>query len=101
MTDKQMMDLPFVRVARGQKDFWVPVAETGNWGSDNKIGRTYADALVGACKAGELGMVLGHVAQAITAKQRFGGIEVGFFNRLGEIASFASAADFGHLRKAA
>jgi hypothetical protein len=103
MKMKDKTSLPFVQVEGNRRDYWAPAAETGNWGEDNRIGRSYADALVAECEAGELGMMLSHVAQAITVKGRYGGIEVGFFNRLGEIASFAAvgARDLGQLRKAA
>lgn len=103
MKSNGKMNLPFVQVLGNRRDYWAPAAETGSWGEDNRLGRSYADALVAKCQAGELGMMLSHVAQAITEKQRYGGIEVGFFNRLGEIASFASGGADGveQLRKAA
>ena len=101
MTNKGILNLPFVlTVGTVVTDYWARPAETGDWAQDNWTGRSYANALVGACNDGQLGMVLSHVASAITEKGQYGGIEVGFFNRLGEIASFAGAG-VSELRKAA
>lgn len=103
MKNKAILNLPFVQtIGDVVTDFWALPEETGDWARDNWKGREFANTLVVACNNGELGMVLSHVAKAVSEKRRYGGIEVGFFNRLGEIASFASAGSgVTVLRKAA
>lgn len=92
MPNQGVARLPFVQVVNGEKDYWATAEESGRWEEDNRVGREYADGLVSVCQEGQLGMALGYVTQAVVRKGRYGGIEVGFFNRLGEIASFASRA---------
>lgn len=100
MRNQAILDLPFVAsMGSVVTDYWATPPESGDWAADNWTGRSYADGLFAACTDGELGMVLSHVANAITARGEYGGIEVGFFNRLGEIASGASGT--AAMRKAA
>lgn len=87
MLNKNRFDLPFVETQKTIKNYWVGADETGEWSTDNKVGRGYADALVATCRDEELGMVLSHVVSAMIKRGRYSGIEVGFFNRIGEIAS--------------
>lgn len=79
--------LSFVREFPGASiDYWSTEEETGNWGQDNQVGRRYADEFITKCKSAEaLPTVFPFIVEAIMKKGRCGGIEVGFFNRIGEV----------------
>ncbi|WP_458393494.1 hypothetical protein [Rhizobium brockwellii] len=75
--------LSFAAQAGSEIDLWTP-AETGDWATDNATGRAYALELIGVMKANEAPILLGHVAKAIGARGKHGGVEVGFFQQIAE-----------------
>ena len=77
------IDMPFADLTRDQIDWWV-VTPTGDWGTDCDTGREYAKALMRYSRAHQTPFILGYVMKAIASKGQIGGIEVGFFNAIGE-----------------
>ena len=66
-------------------DLWH-VEPIEDWSAGNARGRDIADECLTYMKERESPMFLGHVAQAIASKNRFGSVEVGFFHRIAECA---------------
>ncbi|CAN7178022.1 AlpA family phage regulatory protein [Rhizobium rhizogenes] len=64
-------------------DLWN-VAESGDYGKDNAIGAQYAEELVDCMQQREVPFMLGHVIEAMISKKRYGGIEIGFTQRISE-----------------
>jgi hypothetical protein len=73
--------LPFVTRA----SLWQP-ATTGNWAEDNATGREHAEALLHLIAETNTHPMLGQVVQAIAKSGQWGGVEVGFFQRIAERA---------------
>lgn len=69
----------------GELDLWL-VQETGDWNRDNAQGRGFADQCVEHMRENDAPMVLGYVVEAMLHKGRYGGVEVGFFHRIAQIA---------------
>lgn len=68
------------------RDYW-PLPETGNWSDDCAAGRAAGADLLRVMAANELPPLLGIVMRAMVQKGRFGGVEVGFCQVIGEAAS--------------
>lgn len=80
--------LPFIERNGGKIiSYWSPQIETGDWAKDNEIGRQYAEDLIAGCSEEDIPRVLVRTTEAISQRGRFEGIEIGFFNRIGEICS--------------
>lgn len=73
-------------------DFWVD-ASTGNWESDCRIGRERADLLVAQMRnRDELHPRFTAAMRTMVERGQFTGVEVGFFQRLLELAIHAPDA---------
>jgi hypothetical protein len=75
--------LSFADQAGSEINLWAPT-ETGDWATDTATGRTYAAELIDVMRTNEAPMLLGHVAKAIAARSKHGGVEVGFFQLIAE-----------------
>lgn len=75
--------LSFTSQAGSEINLWAPT-ETGEWATDTAAGRTYAAELIDVMRTNEAPMLLGHVAKAIVARGKHGGVEVGFFQQIAE-----------------
>lgn len=75
------------------KDFWSDAA-TGNWATDCTTGRTRAETVIGclASKPDSLCMFTA-IMRDMVAKANWGGVEVGFCQRLAELAVIGIGAD--------
>jgi hypothetical protein len=74
-------------------DFWVDAA-TGDWGTDCQIGRDRADSLVAQMRKREdLHPRFTRSMQTLVERGSFTGVEVGFFQRILELATQSRAAD--------
>lgn len=80
---KLINTLSFATQAGSEINLWTPT-ETGDWAADTATGRTYARELISVMKANEATILLGHVAKAIGARGKHGGVEVGFFQQIAE-----------------
>ncbi len=60
------------------------VDATGDWCEDNRRGRDNARRMLDFMKQGNVPSHLGHVVSRIVRKQRFCGVETGFFQALAE-----------------
>lgn len=79
-------ELGFVETHGGHPtSMWSPNA-SGNYSLDNKIGRTHADQCVDLMRRQNNPALLGQVVRAMVDKGRFGGVEVGFMNRVADHA---------------
>jgi len=65
----------------GTVDLWS-VPETGDYAADNATGRHIAEAVLSDMRDSGAPILLGHVAKAIAAKGRHGGVEVGFWHTI-------------------
>jgi len=79
--------LSFIDQKEGVFDYWCPPDETGDWGIDCRIGREQADELLRECAPVRLPVALSHIVEAIARKGRYQAIEIGFINRIGEMAA--------------
>ena len=61
--------------------FWAPEV-SGNYGSDNTKGHDYADEVLEYMRQHDYPGLLGHVTKAMIAHGKFGGVEVGFCERV-------------------
>ena len=77
------IDMPFADLSKEPFDWWV-VEPSGNWSADNDTGREYAKALMRYSRAHQTPFILGYVMKEIARKGSITGIEVGFFNAIGE-----------------
>lgn len=64
-------------------DMWS-VQESGLYVRDNQMGRAYADELIAAMSHMSNLCLLTQVSRVILKKGRFGGVEVGFSQRIAE-----------------
>ena len=64
----------------------VPKAR-GNWAADNALGRAYADELVSFMRKRDCPNLLGATVKRMIDQGSFGGVEVGFFQRIAEQAT--------------
>lgn len=65
-----------------KRDFWV-IAETGDWGKDNQIGRAAAIELAKFMTQRDNSTLLGDVVCSMIEKGRYRGVEVGFLHFFG------------------
>jgi hypothetical protein len=81
-----LSSLPFVACEEDGsiKSLWA-VVPTGVWEDDVKTGQGYADAIIDRMRASGSYGVIYQVAKAMPRKN-FGGIECGFYVRLGSAA---------------
>lgn len=63
---------------------WI-ADSSGNWTKDNQLGRARANELQAHIRITENYPALGHVAKMIADGGHFGGIEVGFYQRVSEL----------------
>lgn len=78
--------LPFVlERADGTKVLWA-VRPEGDWSIDCATGAAFGEALIGHMQEADNPSILGLVAQAITERGVWSGVECGFFQRLSEAA---------------
>jgi hypothetical protein len=78
-------DLSFVLDEGTTTSFWN-VAPTGDWTSDNEIGRCHADDCVAYIQETGNQAVLGAVVRSMIAAGRYTGIEAGFSARIAALA---------------
>lgn len=75
-------ELPFVSDA----DLWA-VTESGDWATDNALGREYAAACITYMHRADNAPFLARLMPHVVAKGRVGPIEIGFFTYLAMAAS--------------
>ncbi|MEQ1755273.1 MAG: hypothetical protein ABL973_14205 [Micropepsaceae bacterium] len=67
------------------RDFWK-IEETGDWGTDNDIGKKAAIELAKYMTVKDMSPILGSVVMSMIEKGRYGGVEVGFLHFFAEHA---------------
>lgn len=87
-----MKDLGFV----DGSNFWA-VAPTGDWSTDNEIGRGFGEELLVRAKALGAPNLLGSVVRAMVHQGRCGGIEAGFLSVVFSAALAATPMPVTHL----
>lgn len=70
-------------IAQDTVDYWSPQV-TGDWSTDCATGRRYADEMLARIRKNENPTALGHIVKAMVGHGQWGGVEVGFFQRLSE-----------------
>lgn len=82
MRPKDIVSLPFVKEG-SPLNLWA-TNPTGDYETDNRTGRQFADALVEFMRDKQAPPLFGQVVKSIAERNIFGGIEVGFFHRIAE-----------------
>ncbi len=75
--------LPFVQLSHDHIDYWS-VTDTGEWGADTALGRSYGRAFILHMVLHNQPILLGHVVSAMVEKRKFEGIETGFMHVIAE-----------------
>lgn len=78
--------LPFVECATGRQTRLWCIRASGNWAKDNVTGRQHADDLARFMRLNDNAALLGQVVKAIGAEGSWTGVEVGFFQRIADLA---------------
>jgi hypothetical protein len=66
-----------------RRELWED-SNTEDWGADNRSGRQKADAMLNDLHNGTSCSILGHTVKQMIEIGHYGGVEVGFFQRLAE-----------------
>lgn len=74
--------LSFVRVEATEKRFWVP-QRSGDYTKDCETGAGYAQELMDYIKEVRSPVIFKSVCQAIGEAGEIGGVEIGFYNKIG------------------